>query len=86
MILSRPLRAMSVQKIRQLVYTCIILCNMILKNDGMAISPVHIMDPPVTPVYDDTVLHELLDEDIHNRLRYDLTEHVAAQDLPYLDD
>jgi hypothetical protein len=86
MILSRPLRAMSVQKIRQLVYTCIILCNMILKSDSMAISPVHIMDPPVTPVYDDSVLHELLDEDIHNRLRYDLTDHVAAQDLSYLDD
>ena len=44
------------------------------------------MDPPVAPVYDDSVLQELLDEDIHNRLRYDLTEHVAAQDLPYLDD
>ena len=86
MILSRPLRAMSVEKIRQLVYTCIILCNMILKDDGLALSPVHIMDPPVTPVYDDSALHELLDEDIHNRLRYDLTEHVAAQNLPHLDD
>ena len=44
------------------------------------------MDPPVAPVYDDSVLQELLDEDIHNHLQYDLTEHVAAQDLPYLDD
>ena len=85
-ILSRPLRPMTVAKIRQIVYTCIILGNMILKDDGVAISPVHIMDQPVTPVYDDSVLEELLDEDIHNRLQYDLTEHVAAQDLPYLDD
>ncbi|PWA72925.1 harbinger transposase-derived protein [Artemisia annua] len=86
MILSRPLRAMSVKKIRQLVYTCIIFHNMILKDDHMTISPVHIMDQPVAPVYDESVLPELLDEDIHYRLRYDLTEHVAAQDLPYLDD
>ena len=86
MILNRPLRAMSVEKIRQLVYTCIIFHNMILKDDRVAISPVHIMDPPVAPVYDDSVLQELLDKDIHNRLRYDLTELVAAQDLPYLDD
>ena len=57
-----------------------------MSNEGMAISPVHIMDQPVTPVYDDSVLEELLDEDIHNRLQYDLTEHIAAQDLPYLDD
>jgi hypothetical protein len=85
-ILSRPLRPMSVQKIRKIVYTCIILNNMILKDDGMAISPVHIIDPPVAPVFDDNVLQELLDEDINNRLRYDLTEHVAVQDLPYLDE
>ena len=85
-ILQRPLRAMTVAKIRQIVYTCIILGNMILKDEGVAISPVHIMDQPVTPVYDDNVLTELLDETIHNRLQYDLTEHVAAQDLPYLDD
>jgi hypothetical protein len=41
---------------------------MILKDDGTAISPVHIMDPPIAPVFDDNVLQELLDEDIHNRL------------------
>jgi hypothetical protein len=86
MIFRRPLRAMSVQKIRKLVYTCIILNNMILKEDQRAISPVHIIDSLVAPVYDPNVLPELLDEDIHNRLRYDLTEHVAAQALPYLDD
>ena len=86
MILARPLLAMWVEKIRQIVYTCIIFHNMILKDDGIAISPVHIMDPPVAPVYDDSVLPELIDEQIHYRLLYDLTDHVEAQNLTYLDD
>lgn len=86
MILSRPLRPMTVEKIRQIVDTCIILCNMILKDDEEAISPVHIMDPPVASEYDDSVLPELLDEQIHYRLQYDLTEHVDAQNLAYLND
>jgi hypothetical protein len=86
MILARPLRAMSVDKIRQLVYTCIIFHNMILKDDRVAISPVHIMDPPVAPVYDDSVLPELIDEQMHYRLLYDITDHVEAQNLTYLDD
>ena len=58
---------------------------MILKDDDEAISSVHIMDPPVAPVYEDSVLQELLDEDILNRLRYNLMKQMAAQDLPYLD-
>nr|XP_043624149.1 uncharacterized protein LOC122595774 [Erigeron canadensis] len=56
------------------------------KRDGKAISPVHIMDPPVQPVFDESVYAELIDEEVHHRLRYDLTEHVWAQDLAYLDD
>nr|XP_043609668.1 uncharacterized protein LOC122581503 [Erigeron canadensis] len=56
------------------------------KRDGRAISPVHIMDPPVQPVFDESVYAELIDEEVHHRLRYDLTEHVWAQDLAYLDD
>nr|XP_043609552.1 uncharacterized protein LOC122581392 [Erigeron canadensis] len=75
-ILRRPLRPMIKDKIGQYVYTACILHNMVIKGDGRAISPVHIMDPPVQPVFDDTVLAELLNEDIHHRLRYDLTEHV----------
>lgn len=85
-ILRIPLRAMSVEKIRKIVHTCVILHNMILKDDGVTISPVHIMDPPVTPVYDPNVLPVLQDENFHYRLCYDLTEYVDAQDLPYLDD
>jgi len=84
-ILKRPLRAMSIDKIRKLVYTCMILHNMILKDDGNAISPVYIRDPPVQPVEDDDALEELHDPEIHHRLRYDITEHLAALDLDYLD-
>jgi len=85
-ILERPLRAMTKAKIGKIVHASIILHNMVIKDDGRAISPVHIMDAPVDPVYDENVLTELINEEVHHRLRYDLTEHVAAQDLPYLDD
>jgi hypothetical protein len=73
-------------RIAKIVYTCIILHNMFLKEGGRAICPVHIIDQPVNPVVDDSVLPELRDEEMHYRLRYDLTEHVGAQDLPYLDE
>nr|XP_043625483.1 uncharacterized protein LOC122596904 [Erigeron canadensis] len=56
------------------------------KRDERAISPVHTMDPPVQPVFDESVYAELIDEEVHHRLRYDLTEYVWAQDLAYLDD
>jgi len=85
-ILRRPLRAMTKEKIGLYVHAAIILHNMVIKRDGRAIAPVHIMDPPVEPVWDNTWLPELLDEEVHHRLRYDLTEHVWAQDLPHLDD
>nr|XP_043630531.1 protein ALP1-like [Erigeron canadensis] len=85
-ILQRPLRPLTKDKIRKYVHTCIILHNMIIKRDGRAISPVHIMDPLVQPVFDESVYAELIDEEVHHRLRYDLTEHVWAQDLAYLDD
>ena len=83
-ILHRPMCATSVKKIRMVVYACIIMHNMILKDDGNAIAPVHIRDPPVEPVFDDTVYNELIDEDTHYRLKYDLVEHLGEQDLPHL--
>nr|XP_043630363.1 protein ALP1-like [Erigeron canadensis] len=85
-ILERPIRIMDKEKIGKVVDTCCILHNMIIKDDGRAISPVHIMDPPVPVAYDPTVLRELHDENVHHRLRYDLTEHVSTVDLAYLDD
>ncbi|XP_022019685.1 uncharacterized protein LOC110919734 [Helianthus annuus] len=83
-VLNRPMRAMSLKKIRNVVYACIIMHNMILKDDEDAIAPVHIQDPPVEPVFEDTVYNELINEDTHYRLKYHLVEHLGEQDLPHL--
>nr|XP_043624125.1 uncharacterized protein LOC122595753 [Erigeron canadensis] len=85
-ILERPIRIMDKEKIGKVVETCCVLHNMIIKDDGRAISPVHIMDSLVPAAYDPRVLRELHDENVHHRLRYDLTEHVSTLDLAYLDD
>nr|XP_043616280.1 protein ALP1-like [Erigeron canadensis] len=85
-ILRRPLRPLIKDKIGHYVYVACILHNMVIKGDGRAISPVHIMDQTVQPVWNDTFYAELLNEDIHHRLRYDLTDDVWAQDLGHLND
>ena len=85
-ILNRPMRAMTVDKITNVVHTCIILHNMIIKDDGRAISPVRIVDTGIEVVYNPVALDEILDEDAHHRLRYDLTEHIGRQNLAHLDD
>ncbi|XP_022030495.1 uncharacterized protein LOC110931408 [Helianthus annuus] len=64
-ILRRLMRAMTVNKIINEMYTCMILHNMILKDEGHAFSPVHIRDPVVERIFDDTVLVELMDSDMH---------------------
>ncbi|KAI3826312.1 hypothetical protein L1987_00358 [Smallanthus sonchifolius] len=84
-ILRRPNRHLKLPKIRNEVYTCMILHNMILKDDGNAISPVYIRDPPVEPVIDDNVLSELHDVATHISLRFDLVEHIA-RNTPDLDE
>jgi len=83
-ILNRSMRPRSKEKIANMVYACIILHNMLIREDGRAISPVHIRDPPVQPVLDDTVLIELRHQSTYHRLRNDLTEHIASLELPYL--
>lgn len=75
----------TVDRIRKLVYTCVILQNMILHDSGKAISPVHIRDPPIQPVFDEAALVEIRNENTHFRLRFDLMEHIHAQQLPYLE-
>ena len=60
-ILRRPMRAMTVEKIKSVAYTCMILHNMILKDDGNAFCPVHIPDPVILLVFDDDTLCELMD-------------------------
>nr|XP_043629783.1 uncharacterized protein LOC122601074 [Erigeron canadensis] len=84
-ILEGPIRFYDLDKIGKVVEACCILHNMIIKDDGRAISPVHIMDQPTPIVYDPSVLLELHDENVYHRLRYDLTEHVSGLDLAYLD-
>nr|XP_043620024.1 protein ANTAGONIST OF LIKE HETEROCHROMATIN PROTEIN 1-like [Erigeron canadensis] len=84
-ILERPLRFTKKVKIGKIVATCSILHNMIIKDNGRAILPVRIMDPPAPIVYNRNVLRELHDEEVHHRLRYDLTAHVSGLDLAYLD-
>ncbi|MFS7973449.1 hypothetical protein Hanom_Chr09g00856671 [Helianthus anomalus] len=79
------MRSKMVKKIRSIVYTCIILHNMIIKDDGRAIAPVHIQDPPVEPVFDCTAFSELIDEEAHWRLKHDLVEHLGRLDLPHLE-
>ena len=54
------------------------------KDDGFAISPVHVRDPPVEPHVEENVFLELRDENTHFRLRFDLTEHLETLDLAYL--
>ncbi|XP_022004261.1 uncharacterized protein LOC110901786 [Helianthus annuus] len=49
--LRRPLRSTTVGKIRGIVYACMILHKMILKDEGRAISLVHIRDQPVEPAF-----------------------------------
>nr|XP_043629849.1 protein ALP1-like [Erigeron canadensis] len=85
-ILERPIRFYDLDKIGKVVEACCILHNMIIKDDGREISPVHIMDQPTPIVYDHSVLPELHDENVHHRLRYDLTEHVSGLDLASFDD
>ncbi|XP_022002452.1 uncharacterized protein LOC110899859 [Helianthus annuus] len=63
-----PMRAKTVKKIR---------------DNGNDIAPVHIRDPPVKSVLDDSVLNEIMDEDTHWRLKHDLVEHLGRLDLPY---
>ncbi|XP_022024556.2 uncharacterized protein LOC110924885 [Helianthus annuus] len=53
-------------------------------DDGNAIAPVHIRDPLVEPVFEDTVYNKLIDKDTHYRLKYDLVEHLGEQDLSHL--
>nr|XP_043618318.1 uncharacterized protein LOC122590043 [Erigeron canadensis] len=82
----KKLKRLQVAAREDVEWACTILHNMIIKDNGRTISPVHIMDPPVPRVYNPEAYRELQDEDVHHRLRYDLTTHVSALDLSYLDD
>nr|XP_043620260.1 uncharacterized protein LOC122592115 [Erigeron canadensis] len=83
-IIDRSFGQRSLGTIRNLVYACVILHNMIIQDSGRAICPVHIGDPVVRPNSYRDALPEIQDEETHFRLRYDLTEHLAGLNLPHL--
>nr|XP_043615749.1 protein ALP1-like [Erigeron canadensis] len=83
-IIDRLFRKRPLGTIRNLVYACVILHNMIIQDSGRAICPVHIGDPVVHPSSNRDALPEIQDEETHFRPRYDLTEHLAGLNLPHL--
>lgn len=78
-----PSRAWDPRHIRNLMYTCIILHNMILEDKGRAICT---YDPDeVMPTYEPLPMgsatylenrNEVQSKEIHNNLRADLVEHI----------
>nr|XP_043631518.1 uncharacterized protein LOC122602967 [Erigeron canadensis] len=83
-ILSRPFRQRSMKTIRNLVYACVIMHNIIIQDSGRAIYPVHIGDPVVQPNSARDALPEIRDEETHFCLRHDLKKHLATLNLPHL--
>ncbi|GJW09655.1 hypothetical protein Tco_1575482 [Tanacetum coccineum] len=73
----------SLKRITHLMYTCIILHNMIRKEKGKAISPdfypeeQHREDDPVRSAQDRLrVIREIHDEETHLNLKADLVKHI----------
>nr|GEW75016.1 hypothetical protein [Tanacetum cinerariifolium] len=82
-IVRTPARSRSLKRITHLMYTCIILHNMIRKEKGKAISPdfypekQHHEDDPVRLAQDRLrVIREIHDEETHLNLKADLVEHI----------
>ncbi|GJS28725.1 protein translocase subunit SecA2, chloroplastic isoform X1 [Tanacetum coccineum] len=82
-IVRTPARSRSLKRITHLMYTCIILHNMIRKEKGKAISPdfypeeQHREDDPVRSAQDRLrVIREIHDEETHLNLNADLVEHI----------
>ncbi|GKB06310.1 ALP1-like protein [Tanacetum coccineum] len=82
-IVRTPARSKSLKRITHLMYTCIILHNMIRKEKGKAISPdfhpeeQHREDDPVRSALDRLrVIREIHDEETHLNLKADLVEHI----------
>ena len=80
-----PCRAMSVAKMSDAMYTCIILHNMILEDEGRAICQDYTPDivpeqfPQPTIPQRRQNQRELESKQIHSQLRADLVEHVWAR-------
>ncbi|GJX30947.1 ALP1-like protein isoform X1 [Tanacetum coccineum] len=91
-IIAQPARAWTVNKLRRIMYTCIILHNMILKNQRYAISEAgEIYICPQQNILRTWVercairqrkAKELRDKQTHSRLQRSLIEHVWALHQP----
>ncbi|GJX88635.1 ALP1-like protein isoform X1 [Tanacetum coccineum] len=82
-IVRTPARSRSLKRITHLMYTCIILHNMLRKEKGKSISPdfypeeQHREDDPVRSAQDRLrVIREIHDEETHLNLKADLVEHI----------
>ncbi|GJR47249.1 ALP1-like protein [Tanacetum coccineum] len=82
-IVRTPAWSRSLKRITHLMYTCIILHNMIRKEKGNAISPdfyleeQHREDDPVRSAQDRLrVIREIHDEETHLSLKADLVKHI----------
>lgn len=95
-IIKAPARAWSLKKIRNVMYTCIILHNMIVEDEGHAITNFEDNEGPPPPPRDRRTFAqineanlrnamELRDRETHNNLRSDLVEHIARTPLAFLD-
>ena len=81
-----PARAWEENKIRKVMYACIILHNMILKDDGLALCPDYIPDPPVEVQDLENAMEEIRDLDTHENLQMDLVDHIEHAYILRLDD
>ncbi|KAJ0443793.1 putative harbinger transposase-derived protein [Helianthus annuus] len=84
-MLHRPVRSTTKKSIHSIVYACIILHNMLIKQDGRAISPDWVPDPPTQVQVPQNIQLELRNEETHFRLRYDLIELVGSLGLEFPD-
>ncbi|XP_076939492.1 uncharacterized protein LOC143608317 [Bidens hawaiensis] len=83
-LISRPLQFWSRDKIMDVVYTCIILHNMVLEDQGMAICQYYHGDVlrPESTITDDEKLQNVLylkNREVHRNLRHELVEHMCAR-------
>ncbi|XP_071739086.1 uncharacterized protein [Rutidosis leptorrhynchoides] len=83
-ILQQPVRAYEVVIMRRLMYTCIILHNIIVKDNGYNIADNELMYEPVHNMQRTWIDRcdaynrrnkELRDREVHEELRHDLVEH-----------
>lgn len=88
-IIEHPGRALSLGKLKKIMYTCIILHNMIIEDDGNAICSFNpeaiLVDDIETEISEERRaenVREIRNRDTHNNLRSDLVEHIWRTNLP----